>query len=65
MRVGKDGNVNVSAPYLTPRSEIERFVKEHEAWIVRTKAKVAAQVETRDAFYSQLELRTKSSAQKR
>ena len=59
MRIGKDGTVNVSAPYLTPRSEIERFVKEHEAWIVRTKAKVAAQVETRDAFYSQLELRTK------
>lgn len=60
MRIGKDGNVNISAPYLTSRSEIERFVKEHEDWIIKTKAKVTAQIETRDAFYGQLVLRTKA-----
>ncbi len=60
MRIGKDGNLSVSAPYFTSRAEIERFVKEHEAWIIKTKAKVAAQIESRDAFYGQLILRTKA-----
>lgn len=60
MRIGKDGSVNVSAPFLTSRAEIERFVKGNEAWIIKTKAKVAAQVENRDAFYGQIQLRTKT-----
>ena len=34
MRIVKNGDVQVSAPYGMPKAEVERFINEHREWIV-------------------------------
>ena len=40
IHVNTDGSVEVRAPYLATRSQIERFVLEKESWIEKTLAKI-------------------------
>lgn len=40
MRIVKDGNVHVSAPFGMPKAEVVRFVKEHRDWIVKARKKI-------------------------
>lgn len=62
MRIGKDGEILVSAPYLCPKRLIESFVEEHREWIDKALARSKARKDSLDAFYGRMDL---SSAGKR
>ena len=62
MRIVKDGNVHVSAPFGMPKAEVVRFVKEHRDWIVKARKKIDERQKRRAAFYDQLPLQTKAQA---
>ena len=62
MRIVKDGNVHVSAPFGMPKAEVVRFVKEHRDWIVKARKKIDEGQKRRAAFYDQLPLQTKAQA---
>ena len=59
MRVVSNGDLHVTAPYLTPKKTVMRFVQENEAWIAQAMRKVADVNEKRYNFYAQLPLETK------
>ena len=59
MRIVKDGDVHVSAPYGVPKDEVVRFIREHRDWIIKARKKTEEQQKSRAAFYNQLPLRTK------
>lgn len=40
LRVYSDGRVVASVPWITPRAEIEAFVRKQEEWIIRTRERV-------------------------
>ena len=58
MRIGKDGSVRVSAPWLTSRRAIEEFVSSHEDWIEQALVRTAAKRSASEAFYSGLDIST-------
>ena len=58
LRVGKYGDVRVSAPFGFPKKEIERFVEERKEWITEAQERMKKRLEKCDAFYSQLPLGT-------
>ena len=60
MRIVKNGDVHVSAPYGIARSEVERFIEEHRDWIAKAREKTVENQNRRAAFYNQLPLQTKA-----
>ena len=58
IRVTKEGEVRVSAPWYVPKREINAFVESHREWIDKALARVAVQQQGRDAFYSRLDIST-------
>ena len=40
LSLDRDGNVIVRAPYACPKSAIDRFVRENEAWILRRREQI-------------------------
>lgn len=58
MRIGKNGEVRVSAPTNTPEQVVHRFVKEHRDWINKALVKTAERHEKRQEFFDQLPLTT-------
>ena len=60
MRIVKNGDVHVSAPYGMPRKEIEAFICQHQKWIVEARKKTAERQRQRADFYDQLPLTTKA-----
>ena len=58
IRVTKEGEVRVSAPWYLPKRTIEAFIESHRDWIARAKERVAKQQAGRDAFYDQLDIST-------
>ncbi len=58
MRIGKDGSVRVSAPWLTPRRVIEEFVSNNKEWIEKARKRRAAGRDAQEDFYSQLDIST-------
>ena len=63
MRVVSNGDVHVTAPYLTSKRTVMQFVHDNEAWIEKTRQRVMAANEQRLEFYSQLPLETKEQVQ--
>lgn len=59
MRVVSNGDLHVSAPYGVPRSEIDRFIRNNEAWIQKALQKQLTANRKRYDFYSQLPLETR------
>ena len=59
MRIVKNGDVHVSAPYETPETEIYAFIEKNKDWIARARQKTSDRQETRKAFFDQLPLKTK------
>ena len=59
MRVVSNGDLHVSAPYGVPRSEIDRFIRNNDAWIREALQKQLAVNRQRYHFYSQLPLETR------
>ena len=60
MRIAKNGDVHVSAPYGMSRKKIEAFVNEHLEWIEGARQRNADRQKRRADFYSQLPLNTRA-----
>ena len=60
MRIVKNGDVHVSAPFGMSKKEVEAFICQHQEWIVETRKRVAERQEQQAAFYNQLPLATKA-----
>ena len=60
MSIVKNGDVHVSAPHLFPRSEVEKFVNDHQEWIEKAHNRTLAAEEKRKMFYAQLPLKKRS-----
>ena len=60
MRIAKNGDVRVSAPYRTPDREVQAFIEQHREWIEKARARSAEREQTRQAFYAQLSLKTRA-----
>jgi len=59
MRIVKNGDVHVSAPFGVSKKEVEAFVSQHQEWIVKARKKAAERLKRRTDFYAQLPLTTK------
>ena len=60
LRIGKSGEVRVSAPYGTSERTIREFVEKHADWIQRAQQRTAEREQTRRDFFSQLPLLTRA-----
>ena len=60
MRIVKNGDVHVSAPFGIARSEIERFIEEHRDWILKARQQTLQRQAQRSAFYDQLPQHTRT-----
>jgi len=58
MRIVKNGDVHVSAPYGMPQQEIEAFVEQHREWIDKARQKTAERQKRQAEFYKGLRLDT-------
>lgn len=59
MRIVKNGDVHVSAPFGLPKKEVERFIDEHRDWIEKARKKTSESQQQRHNFYNQLPLQTR------
>ena len=59
MRVVKNGDIHVSAPYGMPKSQVERFIDEHHDWMIRAREITEQRQRKRQVFYDQLPQQTK------
>ena len=59
MRVVSNGDLHVTAPYLTSKKTVMQFVRDNEVWIEETRKKVLDAGVRRYNFYAQLPLETK------
>lgn len=62
MRVVSNGDLHISAPYLTPRRTIDKFIRDNEPWIQNALQKQLAANRQRLSFYEQLPLETAEQA---
>lgn len=60
MRIVKNGDVHVSAPFGIARSEVERFIEEHRDWILKARQQTLQRQAQRSAFYDQLPQHTRT-----
>lgn len=58
MRIGRGGELRVSAPFGTPEARVRAFILEHADWIRQARARMAAAGERRESFYDRLPLHT-------
>lgn len=63
LRIGKNGEVRISAPYGTSERTIREFVAKHTDWIRRAQARTLEREQTRRDFYAQLPLQTRAQRQ--
>jgi len=59
MRVVSNGDLHISAPYRTPKSEIDRFIRDNEEWIRTALRRQLNANRQRANFYGQLPLNTR------
>ena len=60
MRIVKNGDVHVSAPFGMSRREVDAFIAQHQDWIVEARKKTADRQKQRTDFFHQLPLTTKA-----
>lgn len=60
MRIVKNGDVHVSAPFGMSKKDVEEFINQHQDWILAARKKTAEQQKQRAAFFGQLTLTTKA-----
>lgn len=58
IRITKEGEVRVSAPWYLPKRTIEAFIESHREWIARAKERVLRRQAERNAFYGMLDIST-------
>jgi len=62
MRIVKNGDVHVSAPYGVSKKTVEEFIEAHREWITKAREKTTERLAQRDAFFNQLPLSTRAEA---
>lgn len=60
LRVTSRGEVHVSAPVGTLKSDVQRFIRENEEWILRAVARTEQRQDQRQQFYDRLPLTTRN-----
>lgn len=60
MRIAKNGDVHVSAPFGLPKKTVKDFIEAHRDWIVEARRTTLERQQKRAAFYNQLPLATKA-----
>lgn len=60
LRVTSRGEVHVSAPVGTLKSDVQRFIRENEEWILRAVARTEQRQDQRQQFYDRLPLTTRA-----
>jgi len=60
MRIVKNGDVHVSAPWGMSRKKVETFIEQHRDWIAEARRKTSERQKQRADFYGQLPLATKA-----
>ena len=63
MRIGKKGNVLVSAPYGTPKQVIHDFLDSHAEWIEKALASAKKRAANRLEFFNRLPLHNNADCQ--
>ena len=58
IRVTKDGQVRVSAPWYVPKRTVQKFIEDHRDWIDKALERSARQQAGRNAFYDRLDIST-------
>lgn len=58
IRVTKDGQVRVSAPWYVPKRTVQKFIEDHRDWIDKALERVSRQQAGRNAFYDRLDIST-------
>lgn len=58
MRIAKNGDVLVSAPFGLPQETVADFIEKNREWIQKARIRTQAQQEKRYSFFSQLPLDT-------
>ncbi|MBQ9645581.1 MAG: M48 family metallopeptidase [Prevotella sp.] len=58
MRIVKNGDVHVSAPFGLPAADIERFISKQQSWIEKARLSTIDRERRRACFYAQLPLNT-------
>ena len=62
MRIVKNGDVHVSAPFGMPRNKVTAFIEEHRDWIDQARKKSSERQKQRAAFFNKLPLATRAQA---
>ena len=62
MRIVKNGDVHVSAPFGMPRNKVMAFIEEHRDWIDQARKKTSERQKQRAAFFNKLPLATRAQA---
>ena len=62
MRIVKNGDVHVSAPFGMPRNKVTAFIEEHRDWIDQARKKTSERQKQRAAFFNKLPLATRAQA---
>ena len=62
MRIVKNGDVHVSAPYGLPKTEVESFIEQHRDWIAKARERTSRSQQQCAAFFRQLPLQTREQA---
>ena len=62
MRIVKNGDVHVSAPYGLPKTEVEAFIEQHRDWITKARERTVKSQQQRAAFFRRLPLQTREQA---
>ena len=60
MRIVKNGDVHVSAPFGLPRAEVKRFIEKNSEWIAQARKRTDERQKRRAAFFNQLPLQTRA-----
>ena len=62
MRIVKNGDVHVSAPFGIPREKVMAFIEEHRDWINEARKKTFERQKQRAEFFNKLPLTTRAQA---
>lgn len=61
MRVVKNGDIHVSAPFLVSKKTLQKFIDDNREWIEKARVRQLARQKGRQAFFDKLPMNTKKS----
>ncbi|MCH5311113.1 MAG: DUF45 domain-containing protein [Prevotella sp.] len=61
MRIVKNGDIHVSAPFYASRKTVQKFIDDNREWIEKARKRQQEREETKQGFYERLPLETKQN----